>query len=68
METVFVLTHTLMIICLLSILYVVALPDTQPFGQVERYLVPLLFQVKSFQITPLRLYRAAVGFLALIIR
>ncbi len=69
METVFILTHSIMITCMTAILYVAASNNKKSDVHLKSSSVTsTLFKLKSLQLTPLGLYRAALGFLALFIR
>lgn len=69
METIFVLTHTIMIICAIAILYFSILLNSGSQEGIQKPLIPYpLFRVSSIKIAPITLYRTAAGLLALLIR
>lgn len=69
METVFILTHSVMITCLTVILYVAASANKKSNIHLKRSpITSTFFKLKSLLLTPLGLYRAALGFLTLFIR
>jgi len=69
METIFVFTHTVMIICLIGVIFMsVSFPDDNGQATKRSVISNLVLKIKSIHITPNSLYRTAAGLLAIFIR
>ena len=69
METIFVFTHAVMIICLIGVIFISVSSSCSDEQAIKPSVISnLVLKIKSIHITPNSLYRTAAGLLAIFIR